>query len=77
MRGQREAEKCGRAEARLVVDMRLLLELHLDLVEVREGVLDLDAAVRIEGQHLLQKVEGVLVGAGVEPRPWYLWLIWQ
>mmetsp|Transcript_45164 Transcript_45164/g.145577 ORF Transcript_45164/g.145577 Transcript_45164/m.145577 type:complete len:329 (+) Transcript_45164:363-1349(+) len=30
----------------LVVDMRLLLELHLDLVEVREGVLDLELPVR-------------------------------
>mmetsp|Transcript_39093 Transcript_39093/g.126396 ORF Transcript_39093/g.126396 Transcript_39093/m.126396 type:complete len:214 (-) Transcript_39093:189-830(-) len=30
----------------LVVDVRLLLELHLDLVEVREGVLDLELPVR-------------------------------
>ena len=31
--------------AHLVVDVWLLLELHLDLVEVREGVLNLELAV--------------------------------
>ncbi len=33
--------------AYLVVDLRLLLELHLDLVQVREAVLNLELTVRL------------------------------
>jgi hypothetical protein len=35
------------ASAYLVVDLRLLLELHLDLVQIREGVLNLELTVRL------------------------------
>ena len=56
----------------LVLGVVVLVE-----VRVRQGVLHLDAAVRVEGQHLLQQVEGVLVRAGVEPGPRDLWLVWQ
>ena len=54
--GRDAAPACGaraieatrvRASAYLVVDLRLLLELRLDLVQVREGVLNLELTVRL------------------------------
>ena len=39
------AGRAGDRQAHLVVNVRLLLKLHLDLVEVREGVLDLELPV--------------------------------